>query len=124
MDGDRIQIPAKMGGAVSAKEGLRWTGKIIKECRIRGKDGRWYASVRVEIEQGEYGQDCGAGVAGIDLSLSTFATIACPDGTHRKVQAPEPLRRSMKALRRAQRKLSRRKPGSRSRAKARLAVAK
>ena len=68
-------------------------------------------------------QSCGNGVAGIDLGLGTFAAIAHPDGTHRKVQAPEPFRRSMKALRRAQRKLSRRQPGSGNRAKARLAVA-
>ena len=124
MDGNRIQIPAKMGGAVRAKEGLRWSGKTIRECRIRKKAGRWYASVRVEIDQAEYGHRCGDGVAGIDLGLRTFATIAYPDGTHRTVQAPEPFRRSMKALRRAQRRLSRRKPGSSNRAKARLAVAK
>ena len=67
---------------------------------------------------------CGDGAAGIDLGLSTFATIACPDGTHRKVEAPEPIRRSMKALRRTQRKPSRRKPGSKNRGKVRTAVAK
>jgi putative transposase len=124
MDSNRIQIPAKMGGVVKTKEVLRWPGKVIRECRIREKGGRWYASVRVEIDPAEYGQGCGDGVAGIDLGLSTFATIAYPDGTHRKVQAPEPFRRSMKALRRAQRKLSRRKPGSSNRSKAKLAVAK
>ena len=124
MDGYRIQLPVKMGGLVRTKEVLRWPGKVIRECRVREKAGRWYASVRVEIEPGEYAQRCGDGVAGIDLGLSTFATIAYPDGTHRKVQAPEPFRRSMKALRRAQRKLSRRQPGSGNRAKARLAVAR
>ena len=120
----RIQLPAKMGGTLKTKEALRWPGKVIRECRIRRKADRWYASVRVEIDQDEYGQCCGDGVAGIDLGLSTFATIAYPDGTHRTVQAPQPFRRSMKALRRAQRKLSRRKPGSSNRAKAKLAVAK
>ena len=124
MVSNRIQLPFKMGGLVKTKEDLRWPGKVIRECRIREKGGRWYASVRVEIGPAEYGQRCGDGVAGIDLGLSTFATIAYPDETHRKVQAPEPFRRSMKALRRAQRKLSRRKPGSSNRAKARLAVAK
>ena len=124
IDCKRIQLPAKMGGTLKTKEALRWPGKVIRECRIRRKADRWYANVRVEIDQDEYGQCCGDGVAGIDLGLSTFATIAYPDGTHRKVQAPQPFRRSMKALRRAQRKLSRRKPGSSNRAKAKLAVAK
>ena len=55
---------------------------------------------------------------GIDLGLKTFATIAYPDGTIEKVQAPEPLKRSLRSLRRSQRKLARRKMGSRNRAKA------
>ena len=124
IDGESIRLPAKMGGTIRTKEGLRWPGKVIRECRIRGKADRWYASVRVEIDQEEYGQICGIGTAGIDLGLSTFATIAYPDGTHRKIQAPQPFRNSMKSLRRAQRKLSRRKAGSSNRAKAKLTVAR
>ena len=45
---------------------------------------------------------------GIDLGLKTFATIAYPDGTIEKVQAREPLKRSLRSLRRSQRKLARR----------------
>lgn len=122
--GRRLRLPVKMGASIKTKEDLRWPGKVIRECRIREKGGRWYASVRVEIDHEEYGRRHGDGVAGIDLGLATFATIAYPDGTHRKVVAPEPFRRSMKVLRRAQRKVSRRKPGSSNRAKARLQVAK
>ena len=105
-------------GRVRMKEELRWPGKAIRECRIREHGGRWYASVRVEIAEEEYPQHCGDGVLGIDLGLKTFATIAYPDGTIEKVQAPEPLKRSLRSLRRSQRKLARRKMGSRNRAKA------
>ena len=105
-------------GRVRMKEELRWPGKALRECRIREHGGRWYASVRVEIAEEEYTHHCGNGVLGIDLGLKTFATIAYPDGTIEKVQAPEPLKRSLRSLRRSQRKLARRKMGSRNRAKA------
>ncbi len=104
------------------KEGLRWLGKAIRECRIREHGGRWYASLRVEIEQAEYTGYCGQGVLGIDLGLKTLATIACPDGTVEKLRAPEPLKRSLRSLRRSQRTLARRKAGSNNRARASRAV--
>ena len=50
--------------------------------------------------------------------------MAFPDGTVEKVQAPEPLRRSLRSLRRSQRKLARRKDGSMNRAKARREVSR
>ena len=124
IDGRRIQLPEKAGGWVRMKEPLRWPGKAIRECRIFEKAGRWYASVRVEIDPAEYPHKCGVGKVGIDLGLKTFATIAWPDGTVEKVDAPEPHKRSLRALRRAQRKVSRRKAGSNNRRKAVKAVAK
>ncbi|MCY4364844.1 MAG: transposase [Chloroflexi bacterium] len=56
---------------------------------------------------------------GIDLGLETFATIAYPDGTIEKVRALEPLKPSLRALRRSHRKLARRKEDSNNRARAR-----
>jgi len=120
VDGSHLALPRI--GRVRMKEGLRWPGKVIRECRIREHGGRWYASIRVEIEEAEYTGHCGRGVLGIDLGLKTFATIAYPDGTVDKVQAPEPLRRSLRSLRRSQRKLARRKVGSKNRARARRDV--
>ena len=109
-------------GRVRMKEELRWPGQALRECRIREHGGRWYASVRVEIAEEEYPHHCGNGVLGIDLGLKTFATIAYPDGTIEKVEAPEPLKRSLRSLRRSQRKLARRQAGSRNREKARRHV--
>ena len=118
LEGKLLALPAKAGGVVRCKEPLRWPDRVIRECRIRQKAGRWYASVRVEISEAEYGQVAGCGVMGIDLGLATFATIAHPDGVIEKVQAPEPHRRALKKLRRAQRRVSRRKKGGANRAKA------
>ena len=122
VDGSHLVLPRI--GRVRMKEGLRWPGKAIRECRIRERGGSWYASVRLEIEESEYAGRCGTGVLGIDLGLRTFATIAYPDDRIEKVQAPEPLKRSLRSLRRSQRKLSRRKAGSKNRAKARRDVAR
>ena len=124
LDGKRLTVPAKAGGPLKTKEPLRWPGKVIRECRIKEKAGRWYASVRVDLDPGEYPHKCGQGVLGLDLGLKTFATIAYPDRTVEKVDAPQPFKQSLKALRRAQRRLSRRQKGSNNRRKARMAVAK
>ena len=102
MDNSHLLLPRI--GRVRMKEELRWPGKAIRECRIREHGGRWYAGVRVEIGEEEYPHHCGNGILGIDLGLKTFATIAYPDGTIEKVQAPEPLKRSLRSLRRSQRK--------------------
>ncbi|WP_240467244.1 RNA-guided endonuclease InsQ/TnpB family protein [Streptomyces salinarius] len=57
---------------------------------------------------------------GIDLGLSAFAVLS--DG--RKVESPRFLRRAEKKLKRLQRDLSRKKKGSKNRAKARIKVAR
>ena len=61
-----------------------------------------------------------AGVVGIDLGLKDFAVLS--DGT--RIPAPKFYRKAQRKLRKAQRVVSRRKPGSGRKAKARLVVAK
>ena len=114
VDSNRLALPAKMGGPVKTLEPLRWPERVIRECRVPLRAGRWYASVRVEISEGEYGKYHGEGRTGIDLGLETLVTIAWPDGSIEKVCAPEPYRRALKALRRANRKLSRRRKGGKN----------
>ena len=120
IEGNRLMLPEKMGGTVRMLEPLRWPGKVIRECRISERGGRWYASVRMEISEGEYGKAHGEGRCGIDLGLSTFATVAWPDGSVEKVDAPEPHKQALTALRRANRKLSRRKKGGKNWQKVKL----
>ena len=123
MDGKRLTLSVKGGGVVKTQEPLRWYKPEIRECRVWEKAGRWFASVRVEVLYPspipeDYPPPCGVGVVGIDLGLKTFATIAWQDGSIEKIAAPEPFKRSRRALRRAQRKVSRRKLGGKNRAKA------
>ena len=115
----RLALPKKMGGAVKLGEALRWPDQAIRECRIRERGGRWYASILQEIAEADYGQVCGEGASGIDLGVKALATICWPDGSYEELAAPEPLKRSLTALRRASRKLSRREQGSKNWHKAR-----
>jgi putative transposase len=88
---------------------------------IREADGRFYASFVVQrdptplppVER----------VAGIDLGLAVFATVAASDATTEQVANPRHLRAAERHLARAQRTLSRTRKGSATRAKARHRVA-
>jgi putative transposase len=84
-------------------------------------DGRYYASFVV-------GRDptplpAVLRTAGIDLGLLSFATIAASDGTIETLANPRHLRAAARRLAIAQRQLSRKRKGSKNRAKARLRVA-
>ena len=56
-------------------------GKIKTGCFAQDARGRWYLSLQVEIAES---QTCGAGEIGVDLGLSTLATLS--DG--RKIENP------------------------------------
>jgi putative transposase len=84
----------------------------------RAADGKWYVSLVVEFEM----PDCPiptpspAETAGIDVGLIDFATFSDP--TAQPIPAPKFFRKGQRRLRRAQRTVSRRKHGSKRRAKA------
>jgi putative transposase len=88
---------------------------------IRDPDGRYYASFVVEraptplppVDR----------VAGIDLGLARFATLAASEGTSETIANPRHLRAAQRRLARAQRQLARKRKGSGNRAKARHRVA-
>jgi putative transposase len=84
----------------------------------RAADGKWYVSLVVEFEM----PDCPiptpspAETVGIDVGLIDFATFSDP--TAKPILAPKFVRKGQRRLRRARRTVSRRKHGSRRRAKA------
>jgi putative transposase len=88
---------------------------------IRDPDGRYYASFVVEraptplppVDR----------VAGIDLGLARFATLAASEDTSETIANPRHLRAAQRRLARAQRQLARKRKGSVNRAKARHRVA-
>lgn len=84
---------------------------------IKDAAGRYFASFVCEVEP-KTKPVCGTAV-GIDLGLKVF--LADSDGT--LVPAPRYLRKRERALKRAQEVLSRRRPGSANREKARADVA-
>ena len=71
-------------------------GNIKTGCFAQDARGRWYLSLQVEIAES---QTCGAGEIGIDLGLSTLATLS--DG--RKIENPRHFKKSKSALAKAQR---------------------
>ena len=91
-------------------------GKMVGNVTISRTAGRWYASIPVECE---LATTTATAAVGIDLGLTTFATLS--DGA--VVANPRYLRRAERRLSLSQRRVSRAKRGSknRERAKARLA---
>ena len=83
--------------------------------------GRWFVTLIAEFEMPEVPFLAPEKAIGIDLGLIDFATLS--DGSE-PTPAPKFFRKGQRKLARAQRKLSRRKPGSNRKAKARFTVAK
>jgi putative transposase len=71
-------------------------GKIKTGCFAQDARGRWYLNLQVEIAES---QTCGAGEIGVDLGLSTLATLS--DG--RKIENPRHFKKYKDKLARAQR---------------------
>ncbi|NEO54897.1 MAG: IS200/IS605 family element transposase accessory protein TnpB [Okeania sp. SIO3B5] len=85
---------------------------------IKDSAGRYFASFVVETNA-EYLSKTNNSI-GIDLGISTFATLSNGE----KIFSPKPLKKNLKKLAKFQRKLSRKQKGSKRREKARLRVAK
>ena len=85
---------------------------------IKDSAGRYFASFVVETDA-EPLEPNGQSI-GIDLGINTFAALSNGE----KIDAPKPLKKNLKKLKRFQRSLSRKTPGSKRRDKARLRVAK
>ena len=107
-------------GVVKLRGGARTPG-LPKTCEIVHKAGRWYASITIRCTPRRTG---GTTAAAFDLGTETFLTLADSTGTIRTIENPRILRRSLPTLRRAQRVVSRRQPGSLNRRKAGQRVAR
>ncbi|MGZ3487279.1 MAG: RNA-guided endonuclease TnpB family protein [Isosphaeraceae bacterium] len=88
----------------------------------RSADGKWYVSLTVEFDMPDIPLPAAdpAKVVGIDLGLKAFATITGRE----PIPSPQFFRKGQRKLRKAQRVLSRRKPGSKRRARAKVVVAR
>lgn len=98
-------------GVVKVKLHRPIEGKI-KTTTIKREAGKWYAVFSVECLAKPL--PASAGAVGIDVGLSAFATLS--DG--REIENPRYFQKAQARLRRAERKVARRKRGSKNRKKA------
>jgi len=92
---------------------------VIKTCTVRRDVDRWYACFSVELPDVKVKKPIEKAV-GVDVGLTSIVTLS----TGEKIKPPKFLRKSEKKLAREQRRLSRKKKGSKNRLKQRIKVAK
>ncbi len=95
----------------------------VKSCTIKvNASNQWFCCIVVEQTEEEFCQKSKADMVavGIDVGIKTFASLS--DGT--VIENPRFLSKSLKQLKRVQRRLSRKKKGSKNRNKQRNKVAK
>jgi putative transposase len=109
LDNGKLKIQG--AGQIKVKLHRLVTGKIKTVSVIR-EAGKWYVSFRVESEAEPLPAKINA--VGIDVGLTTFAVLS--DGT--EIENPRYFKQAQAKLRRAQRKVARRKKGSKKRRKA------
>lgn len=93
------------------------SNKVTQCCIKRTADGRYWAIFTCQYTPEK---TTGTGIIGVDVGLSTFATLSSGE----KITNPRHLVRSEHRLARLQRRLSRRQKGSQNRTKQRLKVAR
>ena len=98
----------------------RVDGVRVIRMTISRRAGRWYAALTVERDEPTMRQTPKGGAVGIDLGIKDLATLS--DGT--VIPNPRALDARLKALRKAQKALSRKTMGSARRGKAKERVAR
>ena len=114
--GKKIQLPRL--GLINLKEAPKVEGRILSATLSREAD-RWYVSISVEREIADPSSILGDPI-GIDLGLTSFATFS----NKTKIYAPKPLTRSLKRIKKASKKHSRKILGSNNRKKSALKIAR
>jgi putative transposase len=113
-----VQLP-RIGKVRLHEHGYIPTGAKILSATVSEQAGRWFVSVQVEEER-EQPVCTATSAIGVDLGVKTLATLS--DGT--PFENPRPLKHAQKRLKRLERQKSRRKKGSKNRAKTVAKLAK
>ena len=132
--GDHTVTLPGIPGKVHTREPLTWLTERLADDRariigatLREQAGRWWVTFQLDIDRTDINTartvDPHAPTCGVDLGLKTFAVIADDTGEIEQVRAPRALNAAQRRLRRANKALHRRQPGSANSAKARQAVA-
>ena len=115
--GDKIKLP-KLGLVKFVQSRELIAGRIIKATVTHSASDKYFVSIVVKGEESV--SDNGGGEIGIDVGLKSF----CTDSRGNVVDNPRPLQKLSKNLKSAQRRLSRKKLGSRNRDKQRKKLAR
>lgn len=118
VDGRLLRIE-KLPGKLKLRQRVRFDGEA-KQVTISKQAGRFYASILVETDAYDRKDTDRIPVAGVDLGISSLATLSTGD----VVTANQKLKANLRRLKRRNRNLSRKKAGSNRRAKAKLSLAK
>jgi len=119
--GKAVRLPVI--GWIAMREEVRFAGRILSVTVSRRAD-QWYASFCMEVER-QVPERIDDTRVGVDLGCTTLATFASSTSPQAlKVEAPKPLRRYLKKIKRLSRALSRKKIGSNNRAKAKTKLAR
>jgi putative transposase len=119
IDGRRIRIPHL--GWVRLRESLRFAGKLISATISRIAD-RWFVSVNVETADLTHLPKAESqGVVGVDLGISSFATLSTGEPP---VAGPKAHTALLMRLRRLSRSLSKKQKGSANRMRAKNKLAR
>ena len=116
--GKRGVVRLPLIGDVRMFEKLRWCGKILS-ARIYRKADCWYIAIAVETVDNRPNKHQYP-IVGVDLGVKT--AIVTSHGE--QIDAPKPLRKALKRLKRLNRCLHKKKKGSKNRNKARIKVAR
>jgi len=101
IEGRSVVLPKV--GRVPLTEALRFPGKIMSASVAREAD-HWFLAVQVQVPDAiALRHRLGNGLIGVDLGISTVATLS----TGEKIEAPRPLRSALRRLRIRSRRVSR-----------------
>jgi putative transposase len=118
LDGSRIRIPNL--GWVRMREVLRFPGKVMSATVSRVAD-RWFVSITVDMpDQSLTPAAENQGAVGVDLGLSSLATLS----TGEVIRGPTAHTQQLKRLKRLSQRLSKKQKGSQNRKKMKLKVAR
>jgi putative transposase len=116
LEGDRRYVVLPVIGRVRTHESTRklhrrienGTARILS-ATVSHVRGRWQVAFQVEVQREATAPQRPEAVAGVDLGVKTLAVVADNTGQVRHVENPCHLNRELKRLRRASRRVSRRR---------------
>ena len=101
LEGAAVVLPKV--GRIPLRETLRWPGRIMGASVSREAD-HWFIALQVEVPDGVARLRAGGeGVVGVDLGVTSAATLSSGE----KIVAPRPLKAALRRLRIRSRRLSR-----------------